>query len=148
MLAGRSESELRREARVGYRAPFLLRLAEKAASGALDEGALLDPKRPTEDLAREIGRLDGFGPYATNAALLSLGRYDRLVLDSWIRGTVARIHFRSPRVTDRSIERRYAPWGEWKTLACWFDCAWETWMRDALARGAAPNAAPGAGRLS
>jgi N-glycosylase/DNA lyase len=132
-IAGTPEARLREEVRLGYRAPYLLDLAEAAASGRLAAERLLDRDRPTEEVARAIRELKGFGPYATNAALLSLGRYDRMVLDSWIRGTVNRIHFRSPRVTDRSIERLYAGWGEWKTLACWFDCAWETWMRDALA---------------
>jgi 3-methyladenine DNA glycosylase/8-oxoguanine DNA glycosylase len=132
-IAGEKEAALRKRVRLGYRAPYLLELAEAVAKGKLRLAALADPARPTEELARTIRACKGFGPYASNAVLLSLGRYDRLILDSWIRSTVARVHFRSCPIADRSIERRYAPWGEWKTLACWFDCAWESWMRDALA---------------
>jgi len=79
--------------------------------------------------------LKGFGPYAVNSLLMSLGRYERLVIDSWIRKTVAKRHFKSPRVTDRSIERFFAPWGDWRALACWFDCAHESWMRNDIAKG-------------
>jgi len=137
-IAGLTEKALREEVRVGYRAPFLLAFAEKVAAGALDLDRFLDRSRSTGEIAAEIGSIKGFGPYAVSALLLSLGRYDRLILDSWIRATVAKVHFRSPRVSDRSIERKYAPWGEWKVLACWFDCAWESWLRDdALAGGTA-----------
>ena len=132
-IAGLTEKALREEVRVGYRAPFLLAFAEKVAAGELDLDRFLDWSRSTGEIADEIGSIKGFGPYAVSALLLSLGRYDRLILDSWIRATVAKVHFRSPRVSDRSIERKYAPWGAWKVLACWFDCAWESWLRDDLA---------------
>ncbi|MFH1680677.1 MAG: hypothetical protein ABIH26_08540 [Candidatus Eisenbacteria bacterium] len=134
-IAGVSERSLRRNARLGYRAPYLLDLADGVASGRTVLARFLERDRPVDDLARAIGSLKGFGPYAVSAALLSLGRYERLVLDSWIRGTVARMHFRSPRVSDRSIERLYARWGEWKALGCWFDCAWDSWMKDVIGRG-------------
>lgn len=94
----------------------------------------IDGKKALRARLRWIFRLDkGFGPYAANSLLLGFGRYDRLVLDSWIRKTVASVHFRSPKVADRSIERHYARFGEWKALACWFDCAWASWMKDAIA---------------
>lgn len=137
-IASLTEKRLREEMRVGYRAPFLLELAEGAASGKLDLDRFADGGRSTEEIASELGALKGFGPYAVHSLLLTFGRYDRLILDSWIRRTVTEVHFRSPRVKDRSIERLYAPWGEWRVLACWFDCAWASWMESAV-KGTAPR---------
>lgn len=140
VVAGMSEKRLRSDVRVGYRAPYLLELAEGVASGRTNLIQFTDPAWETEDLARAIRSLKGFGPYAVNSALLTLGRYDRLILDSWIRKTVAAVHFRSKKTSDKRIEKHYARFGEWKVLACWFDCAWESWMRDSFDEDGTVNA--------
>jgi N-glycosylase/DNA lyase len=131
-LAATTDAELRSVGRVGYRAPFLIELAEGVASGRIDLAALAASQAPTLELRKELKGLKGFGDYAVNALLLSFGRYDELIFDSWIRPMVAKRHFSRSRVSDRTIRRFYAPWGEWKTLACWFDCAHETWLAAAL----------------
>jgi len=133
-LAGLSEAELRAIGRVGYRAPFLIELAAAVASKRLDLEALAADPSPTALLRKELKRVKGFGDYAVNALCLSFGRYDELIFDSWIRPMVARRHFAKSHVSDRTIRRFYAPWGEWKTLACWFDCAHETWLGAALSK--------------
>lgn len=131
-VARRSERFLREKLRVGYRAPFLKDLARRFARGDVKEGMLFDPARSTEDLAKFLSSLHGFGPYAVNSLLITLGRYEHLILDSWTRKTVARIHFRGGPVSDRMLREHYAPWGPWAGLALWFECAYHTWFRDEL----------------
>ncbi|MBN1826580.1 MAG: Fe-S cluster assembly protein HesB [Candidatus Eisenbacteria bacterium] len=133
------EKGLREQCGLGYRAPYLYALAAAVRGGDLDLDGFADPPRGTEELAASLASIRGFGPYAVSTLLVSLGRYDRLILDSWIRKTVSDVHFRSRPVTDRAIERRYAPWGRWKTLACWFDCAWASWLGNAHAAGETPD---------
>jgi 3-methyladenine DNA glycosylase/8-oxoguanine DNA glycosylase len=128
-LAGTTESVLRSRCRLGYRAPYLLTFADDVASGRLSLEPFEDLSVDTPTLARELGLIKGFGPYAVNALLMSLGRFERIILDSWIRKMVARRYFKNPMVSDRSIERVYKPWGKWKALACWFDCAHESWLK-------------------
>ena len=130
---------LRDRCGLGYRAPYLHTFASSVARGDRELEAFADPSRDTEDLAAALASIRGFGPYAVSTLLTSLGRYDRLILDSWIRKTVSDMHYRSRSIADRTIERRYAPWGRWKTLACWFDCAWASWLEDAVAAGGTPD---------
>jgi hypothetical protein len=49
--------------------------------------------------------------------LTSLGRYSRLVLDSWTRPTYARLAGRKAK--DATIERRFRRYREWAGLAFW-----------------------------
>jgi len=134
-IAASTETALRRQVRVGYRAPFLLALARAVASGDLDLDRFARSDLDSDALAKELGRLKGFGPYAVNALLLTLGRYDRLILDSWIRKKTAERYFDGKKVSDSAINEVYAPWGKWKTLACWFECAYDTWFKDELNKG-------------
>lgn len=120
-LAGSTEAILRREIRTGYRAPSLLRLAEDTASGRLDPESWRSSPRPTEDLYREIIAVRGVGPYAAGNLLKLLGRYEHLGLDSWVRARYAALHHRGRPVRDRTIERRYAPYGEWRGLIFWLE---------------------------
>ena len=135
-IASSTEAALRQKAKVGYRAPFLLALARAVASGALDLDRFGRSDLDSDELAADLGRLKGFGPYAVNALLLTLGRYDRLILDSWIRKKTYERYFDSKKVADSAIREVYAPWGKWKTLACWFECAYDTWFKDELNKGA------------
>ncbi len=128
-VAGAGEARLRRGCRLGYRAPYLLEFATAVAAGRLKLETFADPALDTDTLAKSLGRLKGFGPYAVNVLLMCFGRYERLALDSWIRKMVARRHFKSPRVSDSSIDRFYASWGEWRMLACWFDVMDETQLK-------------------
>lgn len=127
VIAGCTEAELR-AAGLGYRAPYLLAFADDVASGRLVLDDFADPARDVDELADALGQLKGVGPYAVNALLLSLGRYDRLILDSWTRPTVAKRYHGGRAIKDRTIERRYASWGRYRGLALWFDCAHESWM--------------------
>lgn len=110
-----------RTVKAGYRAAYLKELAGRVASGDLDPRGWLDAARPVEEIRREILSIKGAGRYVADNVLKLLGRYDGLGIDSWCRRTFARIHRRGRTVTDRGIERFYAPFGRWRGLALWCD---------------------------
>ena len=138
-VAGATEGFLREAVHVGYRAPFLIEFAGAVASGSLRLEDFARDGLTSEELARSLSGIKGFGPYAVSALFLTLGRYDRLILDSWTRKKSAERHFKSGKATDRSIRRVYEKWGSWKTLACWFECAYDTWFKDELMAGGERN---------
>ena len=118
-MANAGESFYRDVARTGYRGGYLRVLAEDVASGALDLERLNDPELTDEEIESELLALPGVGPYAAaHVMLTSLGRYSRLVLDSWTRPTYASLVGRK-QVADRTIARRFARYGPYAGLAFW-----------------------------
>jgi N-glycosylase/DNA lyase len=105
-------------ARAGYRGAYLRALAADVAAGRLDLEALADPAVTDEEAAECLLALPGVGPYACAHVMMLLGRYGRLVLDSWTRPTYRRIAGR-PRVTDKGIERAFRRYREYAGLAFW-----------------------------
>ena len=117
-MAGAEESFYREVVRSGYRAPYLRALAASVASGEVDLEALADPELPDDEAAARLLALPGIGPYgAAHVMLTSLGRYSRLVLDSWTRPTYARLAGRKAK--DATIERRFRRYRDWAGLAFW-----------------------------
>ncbi|HXY81237.1 MAG TPA: hypothetical protein VEH55_07690 [Gaiellaceae bacterium] len=117
-MAAADEAFYREVARSGYRAPYFRQLAASVASGAVDLEALTDPELPDDEAAARLLALPGVGPYgAAHVMLTSLGRYSRLVLDSWTRPTYARLNGRKAK--DATIERRFRRYREWAGLAFW-----------------------------
>jgi len=105
-------------ARAGYRGAYLRKLADDVASGALDLEELNDPDLPVEEVEARLLALPGVGPYAAaHVMLTSLGRYSRLVLDSWTRPTYAKLAGR--KATDKTIERKFRRYGDYAGLAFW-----------------------------
>jgi N-glycosylase/DNA lyase len=105
-------------ARAGYRGGYLRTLAADVSSGTLDLEALADPELGDEEAAERLLALPGVGPYACAHVMMLLGRYGRLVLDSWTRPTYRRVAGR-PRVTDKGIERAFRRYREYAGLAFW-----------------------------
>jgi N-glycosylase/DNA lyase len=105
-------------ARSGYRGAYLRALAADVADGRLDLEALADPAMSDEEAAERLLALPGVGPYACAHVMMLLGRYGRLVLDSWTRPTYRRVAGR-PRVTDKGIERAFRRYREYAGLAFW-----------------------------
>ena len=103
--------------RAGYRGAYLRSLAEDVAEGRLDLEALNDPDLSDEEVAERLLALPGCGPYATAHIMMLLGRYSRLVLDSWTRPTYARL--RGRKAADRTIELRFRPYRDYAGLAFW-----------------------------
>jgi 3-methyladenine DNA glycosylase/8-oxoguanine DNA glycosylase len=103
--------------RAGYRGPYLLTLARDAAEGTLDLEVLTDPELPDDEVAARLLALPGCGPYATAHMMMLLGRYSRLILDSWTRPKFARVNGR--KASDRTMERRFRRYGDYAGLAFW-----------------------------
>ncbi len=119
-MAGAGEEFYRDVARAGYRGRYLLTLARSVAEGDLDlESLAADPEELADDeLYRRLVALPGIGPYAAAHVMMMLGRYSRLILDSWTRPTYARLVGRDE-VTDQEIEGRFSGYGSYKGLAFW-----------------------------
>lgn len=120
-MAGEGESFYRDVVRAGYRGRYFMELADSVASGARDVEAL--GRAPADelsddDLERELLALPGVGPYAAAHIMMMLGRYSRLILDSWTRPKYARLRGRKA-VKDSTIVRRWRPYGAYAGLAFW-----------------------------
>ena len=114
------EKFYREVVRAGYRGRYLLALSRSVADGDLNLESLdADPEElPDDELERRLLALPGVGPYAAAHTMMMLGRYSRLILDSWTRPTYARLVGR-PSVADEEIEARFSPYGPYKGLAFW-----------------------------
>ncbi len=127
-MAAADEAFYRDVARSGYRAPYFRQLAASVASGEVDLEALADPGLADDEAAARLLALPGIGPYgAAHVMLTSLGRYSRLVLDSWTRPTYARLNGRKAK--DATIERRFRRYGEWAGLAFWLYLT-QSWVKE------------------
>ena len=113
--------------RAGYRGPYLRSLSTDVAEGSLDLEALNDPELPDDEVAARLLALPGCGPYATAHMMMLLGRYSRLVLDSWTRPKYARLNGR--KAADRTIERRFRRYREYAGLAFWLYLT-RDWVED------------------
>ena len=98
-MADADERFYREVVRAGYRGPYLKTLATEVAEGTLDLEELNDPGLPDDEAAARLLALPGVGPYAAaHVMLTSLGRYSRLVLDSWTRPTYRKLSGAKERV--------------------------------------------------
>jgi N-glycosylase/DNA lyase len=116
-MAEAGEDFYRDVVRAGYRGPYLRSLAADVAAGSLDLEALNDPALPDDEVAERLLALPGCGPYATAHMMMLLGRYSRLILDSWTRPKYARVNGR--KAGDRTIERRFGRYRDYAGLAFW-----------------------------
>jgi 3-methyladenine DNA glycosylase/8-oxoguanine DNA glycosylase len=105
-------------AKAGYRGAYLRTIAADVAAGRLDLEALNDPALPDDVVTEQLLALPGVGPYACAHLMMLLGRYRRLILDSWTRPTYRRLAGR-PRVTDVGIEKAFRRYREYAGLAFW-----------------------------
>jgi 3-methyladenine DNA glycosylase/8-oxoguanine DNA glycosylase len=128
--------------RAGYRGPYLKALARSEATGALDlEGlARASPEEMSDDdIEAALLALPGVGPYAAAHIMLLLGRYSRLILDSWTRPTYARLSGRKSAVADTAILRRFRRYGRYAGLAFWCFVT-SDWVAEDRELGLAPPA--------
>lgn len=121
-MAAAPTSFYKRVAGAGYRGPYLKQFATDVAAGRVDVEVLRSASReavPDAEVARRLQELPGVGPYAAAHIMLMLGRYDRLILDSWTRPKYARLLGRRRPLSDRTIERRFKRYGQYAGLAFW-----------------------------
>jgi N-glycosylase/DNA lyase len=120
-MAEAGESFYTDVARTGYRGAYLLRLARSVDDGELDLEAFATAtadELSDEELEERLLALPGVGPYAAAHIMMTLGRYHRLILDSWTRPTYAKKVGRAE-VSDAGIERRFRRYGPYAGLAFW-----------------------------
>ena len=120
---------LKREARLGYRAAYILELAERVISGDLD----LEKIEGIEDsatLAKALLGIKGVGPASVAYLQAMLGHYERPILDSATLAYLAEAHFRGRRPTARQVEKMLSAYGRWRGLILWFDY----WVGSGLAK--------------
>jgi N-glycosylase/DNA lyase len=120
-MAGKNEEFYRDKIRAGYRAPYLLELAARVASGELDVESWLNLDLPHEQFTKELKRVKGVGNYAAENLLKLLGRYDGLALDSWTRAQFAKSRNHGRAASDKKIARAYARFSSWRGLVLWCD---------------------------
>ena len=106
-------------ARAGYRGAYLKTLAQNVADKRTDLEAL----RPTsgmsdEEAEEQLLKIPGVGPYAAAHIMLLLGRYGKLVFDSWTRPKYLKISGKR-RAADKTITRRFKRYGRFAGLAFW-----------------------------
>ncbi|MFW9955568.1 MAG: DNA-3-methyladenine glycosylase family protein [Candidatus Thorarchaeota archaeon] len=119
-IASTSESVLRQETRLGYRAPYVLELAQSIASGKTDLELLKDPTIPTEKLRKALLEIKGVGNYATANLLNILGRYDFLPIDTWALKVVSYEWYDGQSIGPKEVEAAFEKWGKWRGMAYWF----------------------------
>lgn len=120
-MAGADDDFYRQVVRAGYRGPYLRGIAQSVSEGSLDLealGAASPEELSDEDLEKSLLALPGVGPYAASHIMMTMGRYSRLVFDSWTRPKYARLLDREA-VEDGEIGRRFAPYGRYAGLAFW-----------------------------
>jgi 3-methyladenine DNA glycosylase/8-oxoguanine DNA glycosylase len=119
VMADAPDEFYRDVARTGYRGPYLKAIARGVADGTLDLEALDGRSDLSDDeVAARLLALPGVGPYAAAHAMMLLGRYGRLILDSWTRPKYARLTRRKT-VKDTTIERRFRRYKDFAGLAFW-----------------------------
>lgn len=151
LLAAVPIDEMKRTARVGYRAGFIHELADQVAGSRLDLGAIEAFVGTSEELHRQLRGIRGIGPYAAAHLAMLLGRYDRLAVDTEL---VRFFGDRHPRLrpTPARIQAYYRRWHPYEFLAYWYEL-WQgyvdrhgpadTWSADLIGRNiTAPPAPP------
>lgn len=118
------EKWLRERARAGYRAGYIVALAESMDSGgcgleSLEEEA---PSMTGETLRKRILRIRGIGPATARYLGAFLGKFDAVMVDSSVIAYARRTYFSRKRtVRAKEIERHYAAYGEWCGLVTWLE---------------------------
>ena len=131
-MAEQDETFYREVVRSGYRGPYLRQLASDVVTGVIDLESLNDRELPDDEVAARLLALPGVGPYAAaHVMLTSLGRYSRLVLDSWSRPTYQKLTRARRAVKDATIERRFKRYGDYAGLAFWLYLT-RSWVDDGL----------------
>jgi 3-methyladenine DNA glycosylase/8-oxoguanine DNA glycosylase len=120
-MAEVEEDFYRTVVRAGYRSAYLTALSRSVASGEVDIEALgrvSADELPDEELESRLVELPGIGPYGAAHIMMMLGRYSRLILDSWTRPTYLRLAGHK-RAKDSTIVRRWRRYGDYAGLAFW-----------------------------
>jgi 3-methyladenine DNA glycosylase/8-oxoguanine DNA glycosylase len=126
-IAASDEETLRGTARLGYRSPYILNLAQEIAAGSLDLESLKSSDLPTDQLRKELLSIKGVGNYAAANLLMLLGHYEYLPIDSWALKMVSHEWYDDTPIGPMEVEAAFEDWGKWKGLAYWlWDWSYES----------------------
>lgn len=110
-IARKSEKSLNARIPIGYRAPYLRKLAKRLSVdpnlSGLEQGAL-----SWDTAYKTVLDLAGFGEYATNHLLMMTGYFDHIPVDTSVVAFVVEAF--SARKPVSFVTRRYRPWGKFK----------------------------------
>jgi len=118
-IASSNEQTLRDITRLGYRSPYILKLAREISSGSLDLEALKSDKLPGDQLHKKLTSIKGVGNYAAANLMMLLGHYEYLTIDSWAIKMVSQEFFNGDPINPADVTEIFEPWGKWKGLAYW-----------------------------
>jgi len=118
-LAKADVETLRKDGKLGYRAPYVLELAQRSSSEELDLEALKENSLPVDEVRRRLLALKGVGPYAAANLLMLLGHYGAIPVDSWALKMVSQEFYSGVPVGRKEVESSFERWGEWQGLAFW-----------------------------
>jgi len=121
VLAQQPDSFYADVVRAGYRGRYLKMVSSMVAEGEveLDQLTAEHPLSLTDDeVERRLLTLPGVGAYAAAHIMMLLGRFSRLVFDSWTLPRYRKLTGR-PRVGEHAIERRFRRYREHAGLAFW-----------------------------
>ncbi len=130
-MAEADESFYRGTVRAGYRGPYLRTLAASVADGSVDLeelGRATREELSDDEIEARLLALPGVGPYAAAHIMMMLGRYSRLILDSWTRPKYAAVTGGRPK-KDTTIIRRFRRYGAYAGLAFWLVLT-RDWVED------------------
>ena len=109
-----------KEAKLGFRARYILELARRVTGGDLDLDAWCQESDP-DALRTALLGVKGIGSYGANHLLMLLGHYGEIPCDSEVRDYLEI----SPRAAQKEVERlaakRYGHWGRYAYLAYKFE---------------------------
>jgi 3-methyladenine DNA glycosylase/8-oxoguanine DNA glycosylase len=140
-MASASPAFYRDVVRAGYRGRYLHGLAAGVAEGSIDVEELGRTSREElsdDEVERRLLALPGVGPYAAAHIMMLIGRYSRLILDSWTRPKYAKVLGRRTLVPDVAILRRFRRYGPYAGLAFWLVLT-KDWVSD---EAVGPEATP------
>lgn len=118
-LAEADVQSLRMDAKLGYRAPYVLELAQRQSSGEIDLEGLKTNQPPTAELRKHLLALKGVGDYAAANLLMLLGHYDYIPVDSWAINMVSKEWYAGAPIGRAEVEAAFEKWGNYKGLAYW-----------------------------
>lgn len=125
-LATSNEETLRGSTRLGYRSPYILKLARDINQGSLDLEELKSSALSSEELRQALLSIKGVGSYAAANLLMLLGHYDHLTIDSWALKMVSNEWYAGEPIKAADVETAFERWGKWKGLAYWlYDWSFE-----------------------
>ncbi|MEX1021442.1 MAG: hypothetical protein WDZ49_17405 [Litorilinea sp.] len=119
-LAAVDPDELRATVKVGYRAPYIVALAQAVATGTLDLETLKDPALSTEEVRKFLLSIKGVGDYAAANMLLLLGHYDFVPVDTAAVKSVGQMWHNGERIGAKEVYAAFENWRPYRGLAYWF----------------------------